>query len=379
MFILLTSTAAVAPGGTVRADVAQILIKARANGIPVGIVSNNAEPAWFAPNFAGSNVQFLRVRGRQSGKIISENATKLSLQSYDCLVLAANAEDVQMGKNGHAVLIAAGWSADDKVRTLGIAASSPHELAEVLDLMTGWSGKWWYSGDGPLYSVRALADLSQYHKPVTQQQFAAKLTTTVKNGGSRLNALLAVGSRSLLVEGVANKEALLFGVYPSSDSTNDDTETLSDYTHRVRTTVSRVKFAQPGQPLFIRHCGSPKRSAGGGGDRLDPSSQIQSTHINPFYRTGNRLSGKNVIVIDDCTTYGVSFGVSAALLRAAGVASMTGVALGKFGRTLHHFDISVTGDPFGPLGPADWKLKSMATFGGTENSAAQGSLQKLIP
>jgi hypothetical protein len=69
MFILLTSTAAVAPGGTVRADVAEVLIKTRANGIPVGIVSNNAEPIWFAPTFAGSKVQFLRARGRQNGNL----------------------------------------------------------------------------------------------------------------------------------------------------------------------------------------------------------------------------------------------------------------------------------------------------------------------
>lgn len=39
-------------------------------------------------------------------------------------------------------------------------------------------------------------------------------------------------------------------------------------------------------------------------------------HLNPFYKDHQRLVGKNVIVVDDCTTYGVSFGVASALLRA---------------------------------------------------------------
>ena len=43
-------------------------------------------------------------------------------------------------------------------------------------------------------------------------------------------------------------------------SANNDSEVLSDFTHRLRTTVSRVRFAERNQPLFIRHAHSIKRS-----------------------------------------------------------------------------------------------------------------------
>jgi hypothetical protein len=377
MFMLLTSVDAVAPGGVAQQDLVAVLVKARSNGIPVGIVSNHAEPKWFANSFADSKVQFLQVLGRQDGKIVAKNAEHLKLKSHDCLVLAASATDIQMGKNGKAVLIGAGWSNDIQAQKLGIRASSPSELSEVLDLITGWSGRWWFSANGPLYGVRAISDLSQYNKPISQQQFASKVTDTVKAGGPRLTALLAVGSRSLLVEGLGVSSDSLFGVYPSSSSANSDSEILSEFTHRVRTTVSRVRFARVGEPLFVRHKPSPKRHSGEGGDRRDPTSQLASLHLNPFY--ARRLAGRDVVVIDDCVTYGVSFGVSAALLRAAGAASVTGVALGKFGRTLHHFHIDITGNPFAPLSPSDWDLKSRAVMTGTEDTAAQGSLQSLIP
>lgn len=295
------------------------------------------------------------------------------------LVLAAKDEDVQMGKNGGAVLVAAGWSTAKQVIPLGIRVDDAKQLQEIIDLTTSWSGHWWFSGDAARYSVRALADLSTYGKTMTQQVFAQKLTNTVKNGGSRLNALLAVTSRSLLMDGLGLQEGLVWGVYPSSSSDNDDDEILSDFTHRLRTTVSRVRFSKKGEPLFIRHKPSPKRSAGGGGDRTDPSDQILTIHLNPFYRDSNRLVGKNVIVTDDCTTYGVSFGVAAAFLRKAGAASVTGVALGKFGGKLNYYKIDINSDPYSPVSKGGFTFATPTGLTGTHSTATQQTLQTLIP
>lgn len=36
-------------------------------------------------------------------------------------------------------------------------------------------------------------------------------------------------------------------------------------------------------------------------------SQVLSIHLNPFYEQSGRLTSKHAIVVDDCTTYGVSF------------------------------------------------------------------------
>lgn len=379
MLIIMTSPDAVLRAGRPDPQIAKVLTDVRAAGDPVALISNHREPGWFAPTFTGSSVQFLQVVGRQSGEIISTNAKKFSLAPHDCLVLAAKDEDVQMGKNGGAVLIAAGWATSRQVTSLGIRVDTAQQLQEVIDLTRGWPGQWWFSATGPKYGVRALADLSQYGRDLSQQLFAQKLTQTVKQGGSRLNALLTVTARSLLTEGAATAQGLLWGVYPSSHSTNQDDEILSDFTQRLRTTVSRVRFAKVGEPLFIRHRPSIRRSAGGGADRTDPTDQLLSLHLNPFYRDNGRLIGKRVIVIDDCTTYGASYGVAAALLRKAGAASVTGVALGKFGSQLRVFDIDILSSPYAPLTAGGFNVRSVTGFGGSTSTASQRNLQSLIP
>jgi hypothetical protein len=75
----------------------------------------------------------------------------------------------------------------------------------------------------------------------------------------------------------------------------------------------------------------------------------------------------------------VSFGVAAALLKAAGVASITGVALGKFGNQLNEYDIQITGDPFSPLGATDFKILSSKAFQGSLDNGSQAALLQLIP
>jgi hypothetical protein len=351
MLILMTSPDFVLRGGMPDPSIVAVLQGVVAAKNPVGLISNHGEPAWFQANFPNSKVQFLRVPGRQNGEVVARNAAKFSLNSFDVLVLAVKAEDVQMGKNGGAVLVAAGWGTAPQVKALGIRVDSAKDLKEVVDLTTGWTGQWWFTATGRQYGIRALADLSGKGRSISQQQqlFGQQLTTIVKNGGSRLNALLVVTARSLLMEGIGDRENLVWGIYPSSKSTNLDADVLSDFTHRLRTTVSRVQYCKRGVPLFLRHTPSSRRSSGGGGDRTDPSEQLQTVHLNPFYKEKQRLVGKNVIVVDDCTTYGVSFSVASALLHKAGAASVTGVALGKFGNALRYLEIDIRSDPFAPI------------------------------
>jgi hypothetical protein len=284
MLIILASPDALLKNGAPDKTVAKALINAKAAGNPVAVVSNHAKPTWFDPIFNGTDVQFLQEVGRQSGEVISRNAAKFKLQPFNVLVLAANDTDIRMGKNGRAVLAAAGWVNDPHISILGIRVDDSAQFEELIKLSANWADSWWFSANSTNYSVRALADLSKYYKPVSQQDFADKVTATVKNGGSRLNALLAVTARSLSNDVVTSK-ASLWGVYPSSKSSNQDDETLSDFTHRLRTTVTRVLYAERGEPLFIRHKHSIKRSsAGAGTNRADPTDQLLTLHINPHYR-----------------------------------------------------------------------------------------------
>ena len=86
-----------------------------------------------------------------------------------------------------------------------------------------------------------------------------------------------------------------------------------------------------------------------------------------------------MIVIDDCTTYGVSFGVAAAFLHKAGAASITGVALGKFGDRLAYHEIDISTDPFAPVLEGGFTAIPPKAFDGTTSNAAQQVLRALIP
>lgn len=320
----------------------------------------------------------MQSQGRQNGDIISTNAKKFKLEPFNVLVLASKNEDVQMGKNGGAVLIAAGWSDDAQVASLGIRVNNAAQLKEVIDLTLSWAGHWWFTSNPNKYNVRALVDLSGINQGMTQQVLAKQLTDTVKKGGNKLNALLAITARSLLQDGMWKMEKLVWGVYPSSNSANNDTEILSDFTHRLRTTVSKVRFASKEEPLFIRHKPSIKRSTNGTVDRTDPTDQILTIHLNPYYSENNRLKGKNIVVVDDCTTYGVSFGVAYAFLLKAGAASVTGVALGKFGNQLRDYDIKINSNPFAPVINGGFIFKVNGWLNGTTCNTTKLTLQNII-
>ena len=376
--LIVTSPSALLINGDPDPSIAQVLIEAAQNNHKVGIVSNNAKPGWFDELFAETGVIFKQELGRQNGGIIKRTAEKLKIAPQDVLVLVGSQADIAMGKNGKAVMVAAGWSNDPRVSELGIQVDCARSLKETLRLTSEWDGKWCFNGQGASYSVHALSDLSTFGKDFDQKQFRAHLTSTIKQGGPRLNALLAMVARSLLTQGVDSFPKLFWGVFPSSASDNSDSEVLSDFTHRLRTTVSKVRMARKGEPLFVRHKPSTKRSsAGSRTDRLDPTEQIETIHLNPKYR-GN-LTGRNVIVVDDCTTHGVSFGVAAALLRKAGANSVTCIALGKFGRSLRDYQIDITSDPFQPLNLAkNAVIKDNPFFVGHENNAAQEALKGLL-
>lgn len=376
MLILTTSPAAIIRNGQPAKDIIQAMIRIAANGNRVGVISNHKKPAWFDQEFSGSNVVFILTDARQKGEIIKTIAKHCNVKTHDILVLAVKAEDLQMAKNGRAVLVAAGWSTDPQIRGLGLKINSVQELEELIVLTNGWTGKWWFEGKANNYTIRALVDLSTLHKGVTQQVFAQKLTSTVKKGGSSLAALLAVTARSMLIDNIDQKPDLLWGVYPSSGNTGGADEVLTDFTHRLRTTTSRVRFAKVGEPLFIRHTASEKRSANRGGDRTNPAGQITTLHLNPFYK--GKIHGRNVIVIDDCTTYGVSFGVAVAFLLKAGANSVHGIALGKFGNQLSNYDISINSDPFRPIAADGFTSANLGRFPGATDSTAQQVLQALI-
>src|SRR5690349_16901506 len=132
MLMILSSPDAVAPAGAPINELVEVLKTIREQGNPVAIISNHTEPGWFNMCFDGSGVQFIQEIGRQSGGIIPLNANKFKLHPYDALVLATNQADIQMGKNGGAIVCAAAWSADPQLLGWGLRVDNAAEFLQVL-------------------------------------------------------------------------------------------------------------------------------------------------------------------------------------------------------------------------------------------------------
>ncbi len=373
---VLTSPRAIFDGAQARPDVVAAL-KELSTFADVGVVSNNAEPDWFPLAFGGSTVIFLRITGRQKGKWLRENAEKNKIPLHQVLVIAANKEDLQMAKNNMALLVGAGWAEDQYVAKAGLKVVNPTDLLNLARLASEWDGRAWFRAEGTNYTVEALCDASStQYKSEEQQRFGRAVTGAVKQGTSTLNSILALTAGSLIRAGLSETKDLFWGVYPSSSSNNDDTETLSDFAYRLRTTVSKVRFAKRGEALFHRHHSSPKRSAGEGGPREDPTGEVESLHLNPAYKS--QLIGRNVVVLDDFTTYGVSMGVAWGFLRAARARSMTGIALGKFGNCLGNYDIQINSDPFKRVSGGEWTYQRPDWNSEDSSSEDQGALRRLL-
>lgn len=376
MILVLTSPSVIAPGNKVNSPTVDVLRALAKAGSPLAVISNHGKPTWFDAAFSGLIVPFIERIGRQDGTVISEIVKDLKMPTRDVVVLGATLDDLQMAKNGRAVLVSADWAADAIVKNYALTAKDPPEFSKVLHLVNSWPGGWYFDGKMPWYRVLSLSDVSGYNVSDQQKAFANDVVDTIKQGGPQLKALLVVTARSMLMAGLAEQSEMMFGFYPSSASANDDSEVLSEFVHHLRTVTSRVKLAKRGLPLFIRHKRSTKRStARGNVDRTDPSEQVETVHLSPDYR-GN-IKGRHVIVVDDCTTYGVSFGVAAGLLKAAQATSVTGLALGKFGNRLRYYEIDIKSDPFKPITKGKYSLQSRL-LGGTVSQAAQFNLRNLL-
>ncbi|MGV3526554.1 MAG: phosphoribosyltransferase [Candidatus Sericytochromatia bacterium] len=384
MPILVCSTSVVFREGDFYDELIESLKRTHhSENCPVVFLSNQPKPDWFEEKLGVAGIFFIPAPGRQNGQILKDLVATLkdgggTFEPHDILVLASKEEDIHMGKNGCGVLVAAGWSKNQHVKNLGIKVDSAAELEQVIQLLSDWNGNWWYRVEHEALQVKSLANLSSRGGTVTenQERFARAITTTVKQGGVRLNALLAITARSLLADGLATEKNLLWGVYPSSSSDNKDKEVLSDFTHRLRTTTCRSKFATRDNPLFIRHKASSKRSKSSVVNRMCPREQIESLHLNPAYK--GKLRGRKAIIIDDCTTYGVSFCVARALLLRAGVSSVTGLALGKFGNQLYHFDINIVSDPFAPIGSDGYNVGGNVHLPGRISPEVQSKLLGIL-
>ncbi len=381
--VILTSTTAVAPGGVAEPDLVTALkTLAGQDDTHVCVVSVHAQPSWFETAFSDNDtdddnkVHFLRWASRQNGAGIQDLSRRNDIPCRDFIVFAATKDDISMAKNGKASVVSKCWGGPNYASKYAIGVDNSAGLVEVIRLMQGWPGQWYYEESEPWYSVRSLVDLSSKYKSSDQVNWARRIKSVIKQGGSRLVSLQVICNRSLWISPDIVQKKSMWGLYPSSKSKNDDSEMLSELVHRLRTGASQMHMAREGSPLFIRHTPSRKRSLGGSGNRNDPSEQVESLHLNPAYE--GKIKDRNVIVFDDCTTYGVSFGVAAALLRRAGAASVSCIALGKFGHCLNYYEIEIEQSVFEPIKEGNYSIIEQRPFSRETNDISQATVLDLI-
>lgn len=373
--LLATSVYTIAPDGDPDEDVIDVLA-GLAGDFDVGVLSNRPEPKWLKKALDGTDIDFVHLPGRRDGKALRKLARDEGVPRHQVIVLAGSRDDIAMAANAGAVLVGAGWVDDKYVAKTGLRVDEPEDFAELVDLVDGWAGEHWFQAKGSEYSVDAICDLSTLYKGNAQQQFGRAVTDAVKGGGHALNGLLTIASCVLVHGGIRERRGLLWGVYPSSASSNDDTDTLSEFGHRLRTSVSRVQMAREGEPLFLRHKPTVKRSANANADRTDPVSEVESIRLNPAYR--GKIAGKNVVVLDDCTTYGISMATAAGFLRRAGASSVTCLAIGKFGNCLGYYEVTIKSDPFAPVSLGDWSSSEGSWVEEQRIVGAQVALRELL-
>lgn len=349
----------------------------RAAGSLVVLVSNHAEPPWLQPHF-GDTVRFWQRARRQDGtivpEIIAENKARYpDIRVSDFVVVGAVDEDMMMAVHGRVLLVRANWATPlgEKMQQYGVPFDQPAALPRVVDLL-GDQQPWYFTYASPDFEAYALTNAGTYRETDPDiVALAADLREHLKFGDRIApGVLLHLLSSVYATDSIFGAE--IWGYYPGSESQNDDTELMALLTRLVREPLNR-RSAKRGQPLLVRHLPAQKRHLVGG-DRADPTGQLVTLHLNPAYR--GKIKGKVVAIVDDFLTYGCSFGVAAALLRAAGAKKVIAIAMGKFGHRAALYDIEVTGDPFAPLERTDFVSRGSRGLGGTHVDAAQKEFKR---
>lgn len=261
------------------------------------------------------------------------------------VVVSTSDTDIIMAANSGIMSITAGWAnnLEDKAKNNGISVKHWNGLPKVMELISGTEP--WYSiwdrGDFKIYSLLNAGD---YQNIEELKPLVSKMKDDLKEAPNSYWVLFKFLLASSLLKTEELRNVNYIGIYPSSSVKNFDDELIYKYYKTSKFAISNTSKIEP---ILIRNTNSQKRHAGGVVDRNDPNLQLNSIHVNPFYK--GKLRGKSVLILDDFTTNGTSFCVANALLKKAGAEKVFCVALGKYGHRLHDYEIDLSQrDPFSP-------------------------------
>ncbi len=350
------------------------LEEASANGNPIVLVSNRSKPE-FLRGEELSFIKFIKVSGRQNGKFV-ENLVKANQEKgwekSDIVVLGSNDEDFFMAVNSQSLLIRCDWVSDlgSKIKRYGVSLAHPEVVPNILKLLEDES-PWYFRFDSDFFDVYSLTNAGTFQeKNPNIIRLVERLQSCLKDGEKKSKQAFILHFLSSLYSTPIFQDVDVWGYYPSSGSQNCGDEIMAEFVERAAHTYKKI-FNKT-NPLFIRHNKTEARHKSGG-NRDNPDSQLQSIHLNPSYE--GKIEGKTIAVLDDYINRGVSFSVSAALLKAAGAKKVIAVSMGKFGNQFKIFDIKLDSkEVYKPM--TKFAANGYVSVGGTSTSDAQLSFAK---
>lgn len=330
------------------AEVAQIRTAAAA-GHFIALISGHPKPEWFS-EVESEQIQFVecKLADRKSGAVISRliAQNRDSLEHSEVIIIAAKNDDMLPAFNTQTVLLRADWlgTFTDRFATYGCIIESPEKIPIVADLL-GDEEPWYFSASAQDFEVYSLTNAGTISEnDAGMLRLVNRLRGCLKAGDKTNLEAFKIHFVSSLYATPVFENVDLWGFYPGSKSPTDENGVMAQFCRLARTTFKKRSKG----PLFLRHSSASKRHEQRGGDRIDPSEQIASIHLNPEY--SGKIRGKIVCVVDDYLTYGCSFGVAEALLKKAGARKVICVSLGKFGNQARLYQINLGDqDPFSPI------------------------------
>jgi hypothetical protein len=355
-------------------NVVESLRLASDEGSAVFLISNHQKPAWLTDDLDFFTFQQCGLaEPRSKGKIIKdliELNKKNGLHSSDVIVLGANNDDLFMAANSQTMLIRCDWVHElgDRIKDYGVPLKKATSIPQLVRYLND-AAPWHFRYESEFTDVYAVTKAGNKDEADTDFiRLIEQLRKCLKDGDPTHHKPFLLHFLSSLYATEVFREVDVWSYYPSSDSANDGSEVMAGFCTHARTIFKK----RTDGPLFIRHKPVGKRHHGNT-DRLDPSDQLDSIHLNPAYE--RKIKGKVVAVLDDYLTYGVSFGVSAALLKKAGAKKVIAVAMGKYGNVAHLYDIEIKSKSvFAPI--SEYTVKSTTRMAGACMDEAKAELLK---
>lgn len=272
-------------------------------------------------------------------------------EHHDVFVLGVKDPDMYMVNNGgNLFLFGAGYAVKNEAesgklrRYSSIMINSPEALKEVLDMLQVIQSPWFFKYNLSDITIQiSLIKAHTMYQPDDIIQVNDAFNAYLKEGEQVNKDILT--SYFLLCCYNKNvieffKEADYFGTYPTSDGrVNSD---LSHLKNKLRHTFGKRESPE----LLVRHTPTRKQHKTSKEERLKAwaDNQLETIKVDDWYK--GKLKGKNIVIIDDYSTNGVTAATAKALLEREEINSLLFVSIGKFNETTNLYEYEVKGDVY---------------------------------